>query len=276
MNEIIFKKQIAYGIKLMKLKVPFIAKSYKPGQFIIVRVHEKGERIPLTIVEAEKESETITIIFQEVGKTTKMLGELEEGDKILDVVGPLGKPSEIKLYGNVAVVGGGVATAVVYPVAKALKDIGNKIISITGARNKELLILENEMKEISDEYYISTDDGSKGYRGFVSDVLKELLYKKAKIDMVFTAGPVIMMKAIADITRPYGIKTIASLNPIMIDGTGMCGVCRVLVNNEIKFACVDGPEFDAHLVDFDLLIKRQSMYLKEEEISLKHYKRGFL
>jgi ferredoxin--NADP+ reductase len=274
MNKIILKKQIAPGIKLMEVEAPLISKSYKPGQFVILRVHEKGERIPLTIVEANKEIGSITIIFQEVGKTTRMLGKLKEGDEILDLVGPLGNPSKIKLYGHVAIVGGGVAIAVAYPIAKALKAIGNRLTSIIGARNKELLILEDEMKEISDELYVATDNGSKGYRGFVSDVLKEILNKKATFDMVFTAGPAIMMKVVADITRSYGIKTIASLNPIMMDGTGMCGVCRVVVGNEIKLACIDGPEFDAHLVDFDLLINRQKMYLKEEKLSLRLYEEG--
>lgn len=274
MNKIMLNKQIAPNIKLMKLEAPLVAKNYKPGQFIIIRVHEKGERIPLTIVEANKKTGIITIIFQEVGKTTKMLGSLKEGDEVLDLVGPLGNPSNIKLYGHVIVIGGGVATAVAYPIAKALKAYGNKLTSIIGARNKELLILEDEMKKISDKLYIATDDGSKGYKGFVSDLLKELLNKKVAMDLVFAAGPAIMMKAIADITRPYGIKTIVSLNPIMMDGTGMCGVCRVLVNNEIKLACIDGPEFDAHQVDFDTLIKRQKMYLKEERLSLKIYEEG--
>ncbi|MEM2897139.1 MAG: sulfide/dihydroorotate dehydrogenase-like FAD/NAD-binding protein [Candidatus Bathyarchaeia archaeon] len=271
MNKIILKKQLAPGIKLMELEAPLIAKRYKPGQFVIIRVHERGERIPLTIVEANEELGSITIIFQEVGKTTKMLGELKEDEEILDLIGPLGKPSDIKLYGHAVAIGGGVATAVAYPVAKALKSIGNRLTSIVGARNKELLILENEMKKISDEFYVSTDDGSKGYHGFTSDVLRELINKKVAMDMVFASGPAMMMKTIADITRPYGIKTIVSLNPIMMDGTGMCGVCRVLVGNETKFTCTDGPEFDAHLVDFDLLINRQKMYLKEEELSLRLY-----
>jgi len=274
MNKIMLNKQIAPNIKLMKLEAPLVAKNYKPGQFIIIRVHEKGERIPLTIVEANKKTGIITIIFQEVGKTTRMLGSLKEGDEVLDLVGPLGNPSNIKLYGHVIVIGGGVATAVAYPIAKALKAYGNKLTSIIGARNKELLILEDEMKKISDKLYIATDDGSKGYKGFVSDLLKELLNKKVAMDLVFAAGPAIMMKAIADITRPYRIKTIVSLNPIMMDGTGMCGVCRVLVNNEIKLTCIDGPEFDAHQVDFDTLIKRQKMYLKEERLSLKIYEEG--
>ncbi|MDQ1279803.1 MAG: hypothetical protein QG670_1065 [Thermoproteota archaeon] len=267
------KKLLASNIKLIKVYAPLISKKNKPGQFVVLRIDESGERIPLTIVDSDPKEGLITLIFQEAGKTTAKLGQLKEGDVIHDILGPLGNPSEIKTYGQVVIIGGGVGTAVAYPEAKALKTVGNRVITIIGARNKDLLILEDEMKTLSDEFYITTDDGSKGHHGFVTDVLKKLIEEKRKIDLVVAIGPTVMMRAIAGITRPYNIKTLVSLNPIMIDGTGMCGGCRVTVGNSTKFVCVDGPEFDGHLVDFDQLLTRQRIYLDDEIKALKLYEK---
>ena len=273
MHKVLVKKELAPQIKLIKVHAPDIVEKAKPGQFVILRIDEKGERIPLTLVAWENEKEAITLIFQEVGVSTIKLGMLKIGDEILNIVGPLGSPSDIKHHGSVAVVCGGVGMAAAYPIAKAFKEAGNKVISIVGARSKELLILEDEMKDVSDELYISTDDGSKGYKGFVSDVLKTLIEKGYQFDMVYAIGPPLMMRATSEVTRPHGIKTIVSLNPIMVDGMGMCGACRVTVGGRTKFACVDGPEFDGHLVDFDELIKRLRMYQPEEKTALQFYEK---
>ena len=268
MAKIVKKEILAEGIKRIEVAAPEIAKKAMPGQFIVLRIDEKGERIPLTIAEKNLEKRTISLIFQEVGRTTKKLGALGEGEEILNLAGPLGKPSEIKRYGTVVVIGGGVGTAVVYPVASALKKAGNKIISILGARSKNFLILEKELKEISNQFFLTTDDGSAGEKGFVSDILQRLIEKREKIDLVITAGPLMMMKVISQITKPYNIKTVVSLNPIMVDGTGMCGSCRVRIGNESKFVCVDGPEFDGHLVDFDTLIARGKLFSEQENLVL--------
>ena len=256
------KKELAPSIKLIVVHTPLIARKFKPGQFVIVRVCEEGERIPLTIADADNEN--ITIVFQEVGKTTKLLGQLKVGDRILNLLGPLGKPTQIENYGHVCCIGGGVGVAALYPVAKALKETGNKVTSIIGARTKVLIIFEDEMKRVSDELYITTDDGSKGEKGFVTDVLKRLLEKNL-FDRVFAVGPAIMMKVVSEVTKMKNVKTIVSLNPIMIDGTGMCGGCRVIVGGEPKFACVDGPDFDGHFVDFNQLLSRLKMYEKQEK-----------
>jgi len=269
MNRIVEAKELVPSMKMLKVEASDIAKKYRAGQFAILRVNEKGERIPLTIADTDVKNGTITLISQEVGKTTKLLGRLKKGDNIQDLVGPLGKPSEVENFGVVVVIGGGAGTAVAYPEAKALKKAGNRLICIVGFRNKDLIILEEEMKAISDEYYITTDDGSKGYHGFVSDILKQLIEKKVKIDRVVAFGPPIMMKVISNLTRPYRIKTVVSLNPIMIDGTGMCGACRVSVGGQTKFACVDGPSFDGHEVDFDLLMTRLRMYMAQEKTSMQ-------
>ena len=269
MYEIVEKKVLSNNVKLMKIKALLVAKKAKAGQFIILRIDEKGERIPLTIADFDKKKGTITIIFMEVGKTTKKLGTLNVGDSIVNFAGPLGVPSEVKKYGTVVMIGGGVGIAPLYPVVKALKEEKNHVISILGARNKSLLMLEKEIDEFSDELYIATDDGSKGHKGFVSDVLQKLIDGKTKIDMVMAIGPVIMMKVVADLTKKYDIKTLVSLNPIMVDGTGMCGGCRVSVGGETKFACVDGPEFDGHLVDFKNLMLRNRRFVKEEEHACK-------
>ena len=273
MFKILKKQELAPKIKLMDVSAPEIARKAKPGQFVVLRVDDKGERFPLTLVDWNCEEGWIRLIFQEVGVSTIKLGSLSVGDSILDVVGPLGTPSEIMNYGLVAVVGGGVGTAPAYPIAKALKKSGNRIVSIIGARSAELLILEDEMREVSDELYISTDDGSKGHKGFVSDVLKMLIEKNYPFNLVYAVGPAIMMKVVASVTKPYGIKTVVSLNPIMVDATGMCGACRVTVGGKTKFVCVDGPEFDAHEVDFDELMKRQRMYLDEERRALEKFER---
>ena len=268
MHRIVYKKQLSENVKLFDVEAPLVAKKFKAGQFLIVKIDEKGERIPLTIVDTDKENGTIRIIFQEVGKSTKKLGLLNVGDMIQDVIGPLGNPAEIKKFGKVVCVGGGVGVAPLYPQAKALKKEGNEVISIIGARNKDLIILEEEMRNVSDRVYITTDDGSYGRKGFVSDVLREIL-EKEKIERVITIGPAIMMMVTARETKPYNVKTIASLNSIMVDGTGMCGACRVSVGGETKFACVDGPDFDAHLVDFELLMERQRIYLEEERKAME-------
>ena len=265
MNRILRKEVLTPSIKLFEIGTPLIAAKVLPGQFVVTIAYEQGERIPLTVADTNKSKGTITIIFQEVGKSTKLLGTLREGDEIPVVVGPLGKPSEIELFGTVICIGGGVGIAPVYPIMKGLKAIGNKVIAIIGAREKGLLILEKEIREHSDELDLTTDDGSYGRKGFVSDELKRLLCDGRKIDRVIAIGPSVMMKAVVEVTRPCNIKTIVSLNPIMVDGTGMCGACRVEVGGETKFACVDGPEFDGHLVNFDLLMKRRKIYLKQEQ-----------
>jgi len=258
-------------VKLLRIVAPRIARKQRPGQFVIVRVHEHGERVPLTIAESNPADGTITVIVQGVGKTTKLLNNLNAGDVLPDVVGPLGRPSDVRLFGTVVVIGGGVGTAIAYPTAKALREAGNHVITILGARNKELLILENEASSISDELFVTTDDGSYGERGLVTDKLTALIAGGKKIDLVLAIGPIPMMQAVAETTRPIGVKTVVSLNPIMVDGTGMCGGCRVQVGGRSKFACVDGPEFDAHEVDFDGLSKRNAMYQESERRALERF-----
>ncbi|MBI4801800.1 MAG: sulfide/dihydroorotate dehydrogenase-like FAD/NAD-binding protein [Elusimicrobia bacterium] len=270
-NRIVYAKALSNDVKLFEIASPYIAQKALPGQFVVIRHREEGERIPLTIADLDRTKGTITIIFQEVGKTTKDLGTLKEGALLLDVLGPLGVPTEIERFGTVVCIGGGVGAAVIYPIAKALKSAGNRTIAIIGARTKELIILEDKFREITDELYLTTDDGSYGRKGFVSDELKRLIEQGCKIDRSWAIGPAVMMKAVANLTRPYGIRTIVSLNPIMIDGTGMCGGCRVQIGTETKFACVDGPEFDGHAVDFDLLMKRLSTYTREEKCALQSY-----
>jgi ferredoxin--NADP+ reductase len=262
---IVDKQQLNAVTKKITIYAPAIAAKAKAGQFVILKVHTDSERIPLTLSSWDKEKGTITNIFQEIGYSTSELGALQAGEKILNVAGPLGKPSEIQNFGAAAVVCGGLGTAVAYPVAKALKEAGNKVISIIGARNKDLFILENEMQIVSDEVFFTSDDGSKGQKGFVSDVLKSLIAKNYNFNIVFAIGPPIMMSVIADITRIYGIKTVASLNPIMVDGMGMCGACRVTIGDKVQFACVDGPEFDAHQVNFRELMQRLKSYCAEEK-----------
>ena len=270
MYKIIVKQQLAPSVLLFEVAAPLIARKAQPGQFVILRTNEDGERIPLTIADFNRETGTITIIFQEVGASTVELGLLNEGDFILDLVGPLGKATHIEKIGTVVCVGGGIGIAPVYPIARGMKEAGNEVISIIGARSEEILIYEEEMAAVSDELIITTDDGSKGRKALVTQPLKELLDSDKTISLVVAIGPVIMMKFVAETTRPYGVPTVVSLNPIMVDGTGMCGGCRVSVGNENKFACVDGPEFDGHKVDFDLLMARQRMYKPHEKEHSDH------
>jgi ferredoxin/flavodoxin---NADP+ reductase len=270
-HTLVEKHVLGPQVKQIKIYAPEIAAKAQAGQFVIVRTDNIGESIPLTLVSWDKTEGTITLIFQEVGVSTKKLGALQTGEQIPNLIGPLGNPSDIRIYGLVAVVCGGVGTAAAYPIAKALKEAGNIVVSIIGARNRGLLILEEEMKNVSNELYISTDDGSKGQKGFVSDVLKLLIDNKYQFKIVYAIGPPIMMKITADVTRPYAIKTIVSLNPIMVDGMGMCGACRVTVGGITKFACVDGPEFDAHQTNFDELIKRLKVYPSEEKQAVEFH-----
>jgi ferredoxin--NADP+ reductase len=270
MHKILSATFIAPNIKRFTIQAPKIALKRKAGQFVIIRLNDVGERIPLTIADSDAEKGTIDIIVQGIGKTTKDLNSLESGDFIADVVGPLGKPSHIENFGNAVSIGGGVGTAIAYPTAVALKQAGNHTISIIGGRTKEFVILENEMKRVCDEVFVTTDDGSYGKHGFVTDQLKELIETR-KIDFVLAIGPIPMMKAVADVTREKGIQTVVSLNPIMVDGTGMCGGCRAIVDNKTVFVCVDGPEFDAHKVDFKTLMTRNQSYLMEEKDSLEQH-----
>ncbi|MGD0230661.1 MAG: bifunctional dihydroorotate dehydrogenase B NAD binding subunit/NADPH-dependent glutamate synthase [Syntrophorhabdales bacterium] len=264
LNEIVEKRQLAPSLVMWKLYVPEIAKKVRPGQFVVLRADDRGERIPLTVADFDREKGTITVIFQEVGASTKKLARFDLGQTILDVVGPLGKKSHIEKFGTVVCIGGGVGVAPVYPIAKGLYQAGNEIVSIIGARSRDMLILEDEMKAVSNQLLVTTDDGTYGHHGFVTDELKRLIDEGANIDLVLAIGPVVMMRAVAEVTRPYNIKTIVSLNSIMIDGTGMCGGCRTTVGDETKFVCVDGPEFDAHQVNFKELMLRQQMYNREE------------
>ncbi|HUK52698.1 MAG TPA: sulfide/dihydroorotate dehydrogenase-like FAD/NAD-binding protein [Candidatus Binatia bacterium] len=262
---------LAPGIKRFVIKAPRIALKQRAGQFVILRLNEHGERIPITIESSDAASGTIRIVVQSAGKTTLELNALRAGDAILDVVGPLGKPSEVKTFGTVVVIGGGVGAAMAYPTAVALKRAGNRVISILGARSRELVILEDEMGEVSDTLMVTTDDGSYGYKGLVTDRLRLLIESGLPIDLVLAVGPIPMMRAVAEITRGPRIPTVVSLNPLMIDGTGMCGGCRVLVGGQSKFACVDGPEFDAHQVDFSVLAQRNTMYREAEKRSLQEF-----
>ena len=269
--KVLRKELLSEGVYRFDVDAPRLARKTQPGQFIILRVNEEGERIPLTVADFDREKGVITIIFQVVGASTELLASLEEGDEILDFVGPLGKKSEIEPgLGTVVCIGGGIGVAPIHPIARGLHEAGNKVISILGARSKELIIMEKEMRAASDEVIVTTDDGSYGIEGFVTAALEQLVDYGEKIDLVYAIGPVVMMKSVADATRPMGIKTIVSLNPIMVDGTGMCGGCRVQVGNETKFACVDGPEFDAHLVDFIGLRERQDMYRDQEAEGKDH------
>jgi ferredoxin--NADP+ reductase len=267
MYKILNKARLYENIVKIDVEAPLIAQHAKAGQFVTLRIDEKGERTPLTIADSDNKNR-ITLVFQEVGASTKLLGRLEVGDSIVDILGPLGQPTEIENFGTVVCVGGGVGIAVVHPIVKAMKAKGNKVITITGSRCEDALIFRKENQACSDEFRITTDDGSCGRKGFVSDELKDLIEKGTKIDRVIAIGPVPMMKAVAGVTRPYNIKTIVSLNPIMLDATGMCGVCRVTVGGVVRFTCVDGPEFDGHQVDYDELMTRLGQYKDKEKIAL--------
>lgn len=260
MYRILKKKRLNPTVTLMEIEAPLAARHAEPGQFIILRVDDEGERIPLTIADFDREKGSVTIIYQIVGATTRKLDAKEEGDSISDFVGPLGRATKTEGLKKVCVVGGGVGCAIAYPVAKKLHESGCEVHTVVGFRTEELVILEDEFKNISDKFFLMTDDGSKGEKGLVTDALKRLIEAKEEYDVVMTIGPLIMMKFVAALTKQYNIKTIASMNPIMIDGTGMCGGCRLTVGGETKFACVDGPEFDAHLIDFDEAMSRGAMY----------------
>jgi len=273
MFKIVQKRVLNPSVTLLEIEAPFIARKALAGQFIIFRIDEFGERVPLTIADYNREKGTITIIFQIVGRTTQQLSELSEGDAILDVAGPLGMPTEIGTdVKKVCVIGGGVGCAIAYPQAKELKSKGVKVDVIAGFRNKDIVILEDEFRQQCDNLIICTDDGSYGKKGFVTDALKEQIESGSDYDAVIAIGPVPMMKFVCDVTKPYNIKTIVSLNPIMIDGTGMCGGCRVTVGGKIKYACVDGPDFDGHLVDFDEAILRSKMFKKQEESARENHR----
>jgi len=266
----ILQKRILTPItKLFVVGAPLIARNAQPGQFVILRVHEEGERVPVTITDFDREAGTVTIVVQEVGKTTRLIGALEEGDEILDFVGPLGRPAPLPREGHVALVGGGFGAAAIYTLARELRRRGVRVSTIVGVRTKDLLILTEELAGQSDRLYLCTDDGSLGYGGFVTGQLEELLQGGADFSEAFAIGPLPMMRAVAETTRPYGLKTWVSLDPIMVDGTGMCGACRVTVDGRTRFACVDGPFFDAHKVDFAEAVVRSKMYVEEQELALK-------
>ncbi len=272
MSKILFKKQLSKDVFLMRLHAPLIAEERAAGQFIILQINDDyGERIPLTIADADNKEGSITIIFQVVGKSTLQLSEKNVGDEIPALVGPLGRPTHIEKFGTVVCVGGGIGVAPLHPIAEALKHAGNNVITIIGARNKELIILEDEMKNIADEFIVCTDDGSYGRKSLVTEPLKEICERSPKPDMVIAIGPPIMMKFCSETTRPYGVFTQVSLNTIMVDGTGMCGGCRVNVGKDVKFVCVDGPEFDGHKVDFDNMMARLNSYKELERESHSCY-----
>jgi len=264
LNEILRKEYLAPGIALFEVHTPLIARTVQAGQFVVVRADDYAERIPLTVADRHLETGTITLIVQIIGLSTRKMGQFQVGDAFLDVIGPLGKPTEVRNAGTVVCIGGGVGVAPVYPITKAFREAGNRIISIIGARNKEMIILEKEMRAVSDELFVTTDDGTAGRHGFVTDELRRIIADRVPIDLVAAVGPGIMMKAVCDLTRKSGIPTIVSLNSLMVDGTGMCGSCRITVGDQTKFVCVDGPEFDGHLVDFQELLKRSEMYKREE------------
>ena len=265
---IVEKKTLNPTVFLMEIEAPLVAKKAEPGQFIILRIDEKGERVPFTIADYDREKGTVTIIVQIVGKTTRDLSELESGDDILDFAGPLGQPTPLENKKKVAVIGGGLGTAIAYPQAKKLHRLGTEVTVITGFRNKDLIILEDELKEIADKLIITTDDGSNGTKGFVTEILEKEILAGEKFDEVIAIGPLVMMRFVCEITKKYDIPTMVSMNPVMIDGTGMCGGCRIIVDGETKFACVDGPDFDGHKVDWDSATKRGRMFKDYEEHSM--------
>ena len=269
MYKILLKEDLVPNIHLFKIEAPEVAKKAKPGQFVVIMIDEKGERIPVTVADWDEKEGSVTVVFMEVGTTTRRLATLKTGDSITNFVGPLGLPTEIEKFGTVVCVAGGFAVAVIMPIARALREAGNKVISILGARNKDLLFWEDKLSAVSDRLIVTTDDGSYGRKALVTEPLKELLEGDEKIARVIAIGPSIMMKFSAKTTEPFGVKTIVSLNPIMVDGTGMCGCCRVSVGGVTRFTCVDGPDFDAHQVDWDLLFARQRTYLEEEKQSLE-------
>ena len=273
-HRIVSKRQLSKDVFTAEIEAPLVAQARKPGQFVIISINnEYAERIPLTIADADEQRGTIRLIWQRVGKTTAELADMNAGDEIINVVGPLGKPTHIENFGTVVCVGGGIGNAPLLPIAKALKEAGNKVITIIGARNKELLVLEDEFTQISDELIVTTDDGSYGRKALVTEPLKELCQREPKPDQAFVIGPTIMMKFCCEVTKQFGIPTQVSLNTIMVDGTGMCGGCRVEVDGQSKFVCVDGPEFDGHKVNFDLMMKRLNTYKDHEQKAYEQYKK---
>ena len=273
-HKIVSKKQLSQDVFIVEIEAGLIAEARKPGQFVIVNLSDEyGERIPLTIADADSQKGTITLIWQRVGKTTAEMADLKQGDAIENIVGPLGTPTHVEKFGTIVCVGGGIGAAPLLPIARALKGAGNTIISIIGARNKELLILEDEFAKISDELIVTTDDGSHGRKALVTEPLKEICQRDSKPDHVFVIGPAIMMKFCCDVTKQFEVPTTVSLNTIMVDGTGMCGGCRVEIGGKPKFVCVDGPEFDGHLVNFDLMMKRLNAYKKQEQQAHEQYKK---
>ena len=275
MFKIVEKREMAERtVCEFKIEAPDIARKAKPGQFVVIRANETGERIPLTMAGTDPDAGTINVIFQVVGKTTALLRSFTAGDGIMDIIGPLGVPTHVEKLGTVICVGGGTGVAVMYPITKAYKEAGSHVIAIIGARTKELLILEEEMKAASHDLRVTTDDGSYGHHGFVTDVLKQILDDRDDVQLVVGIGPVPMMKFLCKMTKEYNVKTVVSLNPIMVDATGMCGACRVSVEGKTRFCCVEGPEFDGHQVDFDELVKRQRAYLTEEKVSMDAFMRG--
>jgi len=265
---ILKKRELVPTIHQLDVAAPRVAEKAMPGQFVILRIDECGERIPLTIADFDAADGTVTLIFQEIGKTTRQLASLNAGDSIADLAGPLGRASAMERFGTVVCVGGGVGIAPIFPIARGLMDAGNRVISVIGARSADILFWEERMEEASSKLYVTTDDSTKGHHGFVTDIVQNVIESGEQIDRVIAIGPPVMMRAVAGVTKPFGVKTVVSLNPIMVDGTGMCGACRVLVGGVTKFACVDGPEFDAHEVDFTLLMSRLAMYLPEEKEAL--------
>lgn len=270
MHKVVYKRQLSHDMFWMELEAPYVAAKARPGQFIIFRVDEYGERVPLTMAGSNKEKGTVTIIFQAVGRSTSLLSQVEEGESIADITGPLGRPTEMEGLKRVCVVGGGTGNALAYPVAKGLHDADVIVDMVSGFKTEELIVLEDEFKAAVDNFYLMTDDGTKGEKGFTTDKLKALIDSGVQYDEVITVGPPVMMKFVCKVTEPYGIKTIASLTALMIDGTGMCGGCRVSVGGETKYACVDGPEFDGQLVDWDTLIARNAYYMAEEQEERDH------
>ena len=268
LNKQVMVEESNTRITRLEIEAPLIASKVRPGQFIVIMVKEEGERVPLTVVDKNEKTSSIVLIVQELGFTTKLLGSMEAGDSIYAIAGPMGHATELKDYGNVILIGGGVGIAELYPLVKGMKEVGNNVTTILGARTKELLILEDELKAVSDEFYLTTDDGTYGKKGFVTDILKKLLTqctsRDMQYDLVYAVGPILMMKLVSNLTKEHKLKTIVSLNALMVDATGMCGSCRVKIADEVKFSCVDGPEFDAHLVDWEELVKRTKTYVEKE------------
>ena len=271
MYEIVYREDVAPKIHLFRIAAPAVAKKAQPGQFVIVRASEHSERIPLTVADFDREAGTVTIVFMEVGHTTIEMAALQQGDFLTNFVGPLGNPTELHKFGTVMVVGGGFGTATLLPVVRGMREAGNHVITVIGFRTKDLIFYEDRLRAVSDEVIVSTDDGSYGYKGVVTVPIKEMLQSGRQIDRVIAVGPAIMMKFVSLTTQPFGVPTIVSLNPVMIDGTGMCGGCRVTVGGQTKFVCVDGPEFEGHLVDWDILFARQRLYLEEEKHALEEH-----